>query len=112
MLSRFRVWLGAGVVGFSRLLSWEVFMEKSFVIRTGLAVLISAVGVLSAADKKIVINAIDNHNRWAFTDEALRDYKNSGKDAAIVLARSPAEMAQEVVDADAVIGGISKDLFR
>jgi D-2-hydroxyacid dehydrogenase (NADP+) len=86
-------------------------VEKSFAMRIGLAVLLSAAGVLCAADKKIVINAIDNHNQWAFTDQALRDYKDSGKDAAIVLAKSPTDMAQEVVDADAVIGGISKDLF-
>ena len=67
--------------------------------------------VLSAADRKIVINAVDNHNRWAFTEDALRDYKNAGQGAAIVLAKSPAEMAREVVDADAVIGGLSQDQF-
>src|SRR5215469_11689366 len=32
-------------------------------------------------------------------------------DAEIVVVRSPADMAREVVEADAVIGGISKDLF-
>src|SRR5712692_4315021 len=86
-------------------------MGKLFTMRIGSAVLLSAAGVLSAADSKIVINAIDDHNRWAFTEEALREYRNAGKDAAIVLARSPADMARETVDADAVIGGISKDLF-
>jgi phosphoglycerate dehydrogenase-like enzyme len=85
-------------------------MGKLFVIRIGLAVVLSA-GVLFAADRKIVINAVDDHNRWAFTEEALREYRNAGQDAAIVLARSPAEVAREIVDADAVIGGISKDLF-
>jgi phosphoglycerate dehydrogenase-like enzyme len=67
--------------------------------------------VLSAADRKIVINALDNHNRWAFTDDAMREYKNAGQGAAIVLAKSPADMAREVVDADAVIGGLSQDQF-
>jgi hypothetical protein len=66
---------------------------------------------LCAADRKIVINATDPHNGWAFTDEALREYRNAGKDAAIVLARSPADMDREVADADAIIGGISKDLY-
>jgi phosphoglycerate dehydrogenase-like enzyme len=74
-----------------------------------LAFLLSA--VLSAADRKIVINAVDNHNKWAFTEEALREYRNAGQNATIVLARSPADVAREIVDADAVIGGISKDQF-
>jgi len=80
-------------------------------MRIILAFLLSVAGVLSAADKKIVINAVDSHNRWAFTEEALRDYRNAGQNAAIVLAKSPAEMAREIVDADAVIGGFSKDQF-
>jgi len=58
-----------------------------------------------------LINAVDNHNRWAFTDDALRDYRTAGQGAAIVLAKSPADMAREVVDADAVIGGLSQDQF-
>jgi D-2-hydroxyacid dehydrogenase (NADP+) len=80
-------------------------------MRTVLAILLSAAGVLSAADRKIVINAVDNHNRWAFTDEALREYRNAGQNAAIVLARSPTDLDREIGDADAVIGGISKDQF-
>ena len=80
-------------------------------MRTVLAILLSAAGVLSAADRKIVINAVDNHNRWAFTEEALREYRNAGQNAAIVLARSPTDLDREIGDADAVIGGISKDQF-
>jgi D-2-hydroxyacid dehydrogenase (NADP+) len=76
-----------------------------------LAVLFAAAGVLSAADRKIVINAVDSHSRWAFSDEALSEYRNAGEGAAIVVAKSPTELARETVDADAVIGGISKDLF-
>src|SRR5438270_10527654 len=74
--------------------------EGVHAMRMLLAFLLSA--VLSAADRKIVINAVDNHNRWAFTDDALRDYRTAGQGAAIVLAKSPADMAREVVDADAV----------
>jgi D-2-hydroxyacid dehydrogenase (NADP+) len=76
-----------------------------------LAFLLPAAGILSAADRKIVINAVDSHNKWAFTEEALREYRNAGPNATIVVARSPADVAREIVDADAVIGGISKDLF-
>jgi D-2-hydroxyacid dehydrogenase (NADP+) len=78
-------------------------------MRIVLAFLLAA--VLSAADRKIVINAVDSHNRWAFTDDALRDYRTAGQGAAIVVAKSPADMAREVVDADGVIGGLSKDQF-
>ena len=85
-------------------------MGKSFATEICLTFLLGA-GVLSAADRKIVINAVDNHNKWAFTEDALREYRNAGKDADIVVASSPADMAREIVDADAVIGGISKDLF-
>ena len=86
-------------------------VEKLLTMRIGLTVLLWAAGILSAADRKIVINALDNHNGWAFTEEALRQFRDAGQGAAIVLARSPADMARETVDADAVIGGISQDLF-
>src|SRR5437868_5396088 len=84
---------------------------RFFAMRTGLALLFSVAAGLSAADKKIVINALDDHNRWAFTEQALGEYRNAGNGAAIVVAKSPADLAREVADADAVIGGISKDLF-
>jgi phosphoglycerate dehydrogenase-like enzyme len=80
-------------------------------MKIGFAFLLSLAGVLSAADRKIVINAIDEHNNWAFTDQAMRDYRNAGTNASIVLARSTADLAREIVDAEAVIGGISPDLF-
>src|SRR3954470_12290070 len=81
------------------------------VMLIGLAVVLWPAGVLPAAEKKIVINAIDAHNSWAFTEEAVRDYKSAGGDAAIVVARSAADMNREVTDADGVIGGLSKDMF-
>ena len=80
-------------------------------MKKSLAVLLLIAPLLSAADRKIVINALDSHSRWAFTDEALQQYRTAGEGAAIAVARTPAELAREVVDADAVIGGISKDLF-
>src|SRR3984893_8401831 len=78
-------------------------------MRLVLAILLAA--VLSAADRKIVINAVDSHNRWAFTDDALRDYRTAGQGAAIVVAKSPADVGREIADADAVIGGLSQDQF-
>ena len=33
-------------------------------------------GVMPAAGRKIVINALDNHNKWAFTEDALREYRS------------------------------------
>src|SRR6266851_5089140 len=79
-------------------------------MRIGLAIMMAAAGVLSAADRKIVINALDDHNKWAFTEEALRAYRDAGKDS-IVLSRSREDMDREIVDADGVIGGLSKDQF-
>ena len=46
-------------------------------MKIAFAIALSAVGVLSAADRKIVINALDNHNSWAFTEDALREYRNA-----------------------------------
>jgi phosphoglycerate dehydrogenase-like enzyme len=86
-------------------------MKKLFQVQRCLAVLLFAASFSSAADTKIVINALDNHNKWAFTEEAVQEYKNAGQGAVIVVARSPEALAREVVGANAVIGGISKDLF-
>ena len=85
-----------------------------FVVRSATGICLSLLlgsTVLPAAERKIVINALDNHNRWAFTEDALREYRNASDGADIVVAKSPADMAREVVDADAIIGGVSKDLF-
>ena len=61
-----------------------------------------------AADKKIVIQA-SNRQGWAASDAALARYRAAaGTKADIVVTRSAAEFAREVVDADGVIGGISK----
>jgi phosphoglycerate dehydrogenase-like enzyme len=75
-----------------------------------LTLLIGA-GLLRAADTKIVINAVSNSNYWAFTDDAVRQYKDAGQGASIVVAKSAPDFAREVTDADAVIGGLTKDQF-
>ena len=81
-------------------------------MKAGWAVLLSAAALSAAADKKIIINAIDKRNAWAFTDEAVSEYRNAaGQSADIVLARSPSDMARETESADGVIGGLSRDLF-
>ena len=68
----------------------------------------AAIGL--AADKKIVIRA--HSGGFAFNEEAIERYKNeAGTDADIVVSRSMDQFEKEIVDADAIIGGISKDLF-
>jgi phosphoglycerate dehydrogenase-like enzyme len=64
-----------------------------------------------AADKKILIQASDRQS-WVSSDAALARYRAAaGTQADIVVARSPAEFGREVVNADAIIGGISKQEF-
>jgi phosphoglycerate dehydrogenase-like enzyme len=64
-----------------------------------------------AADKKILIQG-SNRQSWVSSDSALSRYRAAaGTGADIVVTRSPAEFAREVVDADAVIGGITKEHF-
>jgi phosphoglycerate dehydrogenase-like enzyme len=75
-----------------------------------IAILLLALPVLSA-DKKILIQASGGQG-WVSSDAALAKYRAAAGSAAdIVVVRSPADFAREVVDADAVVGGISKELF-
>lgn len=63
-----------------------------------------------AADKKIVVRALSGG--FAYDDAAIEAYKEeAGQNADIVAARSAEAFAKEIVDADGIIGGISKDLF-
>jgi phosphoglycerate dehydrogenase-like enzyme len=63
------------------------------------------------ADKKILIQAPARQN-WVASDAALAKYRAAaGTQADIVVVRSPAEFAREVADADAVIGGITKEHY-
>jgi phosphoglycerate dehydrogenase-like enzyme len=64
-----------------------------------------------AADKKILIQATSRQS-WVTSEPALTRYRAAaGAEADIVVARSAAEFAREVANADAVIGGISKEHF-
>lgn len=64
-----------------------------------------------AADKKILIQA-SSRQSWVSSDAALARYRAAaGTGADIVVVRSPAEFAREVANADAVIGGITKEEF-
>ena len=63
-----------------------------------------------AADKKIVIRALSSG--FATDDSAMKRYKQAaGKDADVVAARSEAAFEKELVDADGIVGGISKEQF-
>ena len=64
-----------------------------------------------SADKKILIQTSDRQS-WVSSDTALAKYRAAaGGQADIVTVQSPADFAREIVDADAVIGGISKENF-
>lgn len=76
-----------------------------------LAVLAAVSAFSQTAERKIVIQSLDEHYDWAITPERLQDYRAASQDVRIVVARTPQEFEREIVDADAVIGGISKDLF-
>ncbi len=76
-----------------------------------IAVLLLACATVGiAADRKIVIRALSQG--FAYTDEAIRMYeREAGGDADIVVARSAEDFERAVVDADGIVGGISKDLL-
>ena len=62
------------------------------------------------ADKKILIRALSGG--FAFDDNAIESYKQeAGADADIVVARSAEEFEKAIPEADAIIGGISKEQF-
>jgi phosphoglycerate dehydrogenase-like enzyme len=64
-----------------------------------------------AADKKILIQASDRQS-WVSSDAALARYRAAaGTQADIVVVRSPADFNRELANADAVIGGITKEQF-
>jgi phosphoglycerate dehydrogenase-like enzyme len=66
----------------------------------------------AAADKKILIQGSARQGSWVSNEAALARYRAAaGSGADIIVARSNEEFAREVPNADAVIGGISPDLF-
>jgi len=75
-----------------------------------ISILLLAIPAL-AADKKILIQA-SSRQSWVSNDAALARYRAAaGTQAEIVVVRSPSEFAREVVDADGIIGGITKEEF-
>ncbi|MBM3814864.1 MAG: D-2-hydroxyacid dehydrogenase [Acidimicrobiia bacterium] len=71
--------------------------------------LIAAAGL--PAGKRILIQSSSRQN-WVSNDAALARYRAAaGTQADIVVTRSPEEFAREVPNADAIIGGISKELY-
>ena len=66
--------------------------------------------VAVAADKKIVIRALSSG--FAYDDDAIERYKKeAGDHADIVAARTAEDFEKELVDADGIVGGISKEQF-
>jgi len=64
-----------------------------------------------AADRKILILHTDRQS-WVSNEAALAKYRADAESGAdIIVARSPAEFAREVPNADAIIGGVSRDLY-
>ena len=63
-----------------------------------------------AADKKILVRPMSGS--FAGNDAAIERYqKEAGSDADVVAASTAAEFEKELVDADGIIGGISKEQF-
>ena len=79
-------------------------------MRRVLILLLACTALAAAADKKILIRALSGG--FAYNDSAIERYEQeAGADADILVARSMAEFEAQIAEADAVIGGISKDLF-
>jgi phosphoglycerate dehydrogenase-like enzyme len=82
-----------------------------FVMKKLLPLLLLVSAALIAADKKIIVQASSN-SPWVADDKAMAGYRKAvGGQADIVLTKNAAEFAREIVDADGVIGGISKELY-
>ena len=72
--------------------------------------LLACATVVAAADKKIVIRAYSGG--FAGDANAMKLYKQAaGQDADVVAARTPEAFEKQLVDADGIVGGISKEQF-
>ncbi|MBM3774860.1 MAG: D-2-hydroxyacid dehydrogenase [Acidobacteria bacterium] len=69
-----------------------------------------ALATLAAAEVKIVVAAGGPHT-WASNAEALGQYRKAAANAVIVAPGSDQELAREIADADAVIGGVTPEVF-
>jgi phosphoglycerate dehydrogenase-like enzyme len=70
-----------------------------------------AAGTAHGAGVKIVFNGVSHHNDWAYTDAAVASYRAVADGGSIVIARTAADLEREAAEADAVIGGLTKDVF-
>lgn len=78
--------------------------------RLVISILLLAIPALTA-DKKIVLQA-SSAQSWVSNDAALARYRAAaGTGTDIVVVRSRAEFTREIGDADAIIGGITKEDF-
>ena len=69
--------------------------------RIAILAVFAAVSAFSqTAERKIVIQSLDEHYDWAITPERLQDYRAASQDVRIVVARTPQEFEREIVDAD------------
>ena len=85
---------------------------KTSLLSPRLLVLTLAVATaLPGADRKVVIDGRDPHYGWAFSAEALAMYRKAGPNVEFVVATTNQQLTTEVAEADAVIGGISRELF-
>jgi phosphoglycerate dehydrogenase-like enzyme len=79
-------------------------------MRTLLTLIVLA-GSIGAQEKKIVF-AYSAQHAWAVTDAAMHEYRGAAPGVKIVVAKSPGDLAREVVDADGVVGGVNPEQFR
>ncbi len=85
-------------------------MCKRLFARSLILIWLSAAAMLPAADLKIVISAGPRY-QWATTKESLAGYHKAAPEAQLVVAESPGVFADEIVDADAVIGDLPRALL-
>ena len=85
-------------------------MRRTSLLTTLLIVFLCAAATLPAQQKKIVLRA-GEWRSWATAEGALRGFRGATKGANFVVAQSDQEFAREIVDADAIIGEITRAEF-
>jgi phosphoglycerate dehydrogenase-like enzyme len=91
-------------------------MQKPLVVKAGLALVFTLGMFWPAANAygtgvKIVFNGVSHHNDRAYTDAAVASYRAAADGGSTFIARTAADLEREAADADAVIGGFTKDVF-
>jgi len=85
-------------------------MRKSQLILALLLSLLSSGLVLQAQRKKVVLTGTERHG-WATSESALRDFREAAEGANFIVAKSEEEFNREIVDADGIVGEITRDQF-